>query len=131
MPDTCVAARYRLPTTKTLERAKPAPPGTNIPQSSESLTQKDDLLLLAPMIRSWGEGSGLRLAAPCLMGRGRVRRVRFVGPKRNRCRWGFATSSSPGEKGAIRATTTSAWMLFGGRGCTHDTESARDNRRLP
>ena len=93
---------------------KPAPPGTNIPQSRESLPQEDDLLLLPPMIRPWGKGSGLRSAAPCLMGRGRVRRVRLIGPARNRCRLAFATCSSPGERGTIRATMTSVSRPFGG-----------------
>jgi hypothetical protein len=109
--------RHPLPTSHHERRSsgpKPAPPGTNIPQSRESLPQKDDLLLLPPMIRPWGKGSGLRSAAPCLMGRGRVRRVRLIGPARNRCRLGFATCSSPGERGMIRAMTTSAWMRFGG-----------------
>jgi hypothetical protein len=94
-----------------LVRAQPAhvqPMLTSEPASLNrvTVTRKGDFSPARPMMRIWGKGSGLRSAAPCLLGSG-VRRVRGVRSIVNRCRRGFATCSLPGEKDPNHATTMS------------------------
>ena len=88
------------------------PPQSTATRSVQSLNRvnvarKGDFSPPRPMMRTWGKGSGVSSAAPCLTGRGRVRRMRGMGSTGNRCRWAFATCSSPGEKATIHATTMS------------------------
>ncbi len=71
------------------------------------VTRKGDFSLPRPMMRLWGLGTGLSGAAPCLVGRGRVRPVWAVRSTRSRCQRGFASWPKAGEEYPSQVRTLS------------------------